>query len=110
MKPLTSNARIGAAPAEHAGTDPGLATLHALGFRPAYYDCATCTMHPSLHADGSPAEDHVLDGLPDAVVVIRCCDRVIAAKASLMAGFERNGYFYTRASARRAAADWGCLS
>jgi hypothetical protein len=32
--------------------------------------------------------------------------RVVAAKATLMAGFERHGYFFTRTAAARAAAEW----
>jgi len=31
---------------------------------------------------------------------------VVAAKATLIAGFERQGYFYTRSAAARAAAEW----
>jgi hypothetical protein len=32
--------------------------------------------------------------------------RVVAAKATLVSGFERNGYFHTREAAARAAAEW----
>jgi hypothetical protein len=110
MKPIASSQRSCAATVAHDRTEQRREALRALGFRPAFYDCATCAIHLSRHADGSPADDHMLDGLPDAVVVIRSCDRVLAAKASLMAGFERNGYFYTRASAWRAAVDWGRVS
>ena len=53
-----------------------------LGFRPALLDYATMTIHASF--DG-------LAGPP---------------KLTLVAGFERNGYFYTRAAAERAARDW----
>jgi hypothetical protein len=56
--------------------------LAGLGFRPALLDYATMTIHASF--DG-------LAGPP---------------KLTLMAGFERNGYFYTRAAAERAARDW----
>jgi hypothetical protein len=80
--------------------------LHAVGFRPAFYDHASCALYPSRHADGSAAEDHVLDGLPDEVVVVRACSRVLAVRMTLVAGFERGGYFFTKAAALRAAADW----
>ena len=85
-----------------------LEALRALGFLPAFYDFATCTLHASRRPDGRPAATHDLDGLPDEVVVLRSEDgRVIAVKSSLTAGFERNGYFFTHATALRAARDWG---
>jgi hypothetical protein len=88
-----------------------LEALQTIGFRPAYFDYATCTVHPSRHADGQPANDHVLDGLPDAAVAVRSdCGRVVAAKATLIAGFERSGYFYTQSAAWRAAREWGCAA
>ena len=110
MKPLTSNERPNATLVMQAEMDRRRDTLLMLGFRPAYLDYATCTLHPSRHADGSPAEVHVLDGLPDEMVVVRSdCGRVIAVKATLMVGFERGGYFYTQRSAWRAAREWGFL-
>lgn len=53
-----------------------------LGFRPAILDFATMTIYGSF--DG-------LAGLP--------C-------GSLVAGFERGGFFYTRTAAERAAREW----
>jgi hypothetical protein len=38
------------------------------------------------------------------------CGRVLAARATLLAGFERHGYFYTREAAWRAAQEWGCAA
>lgn len=108
MKPLTSNERPNATSFMQAEMDRRRDALHALGFRPAFFDYATCTLYESRHADGRRAEIHVLDGLPDEVVVIRSCDGVLAVKASLMAGFERNGYFFTGATVWRAAREWGC--
>jgi hypothetical protein len=86
-------------------------TLRAIGFRPAFFDYATCALYPALDADGFPASGHDLDGLPDEAVAVRAeCGRVVAARATLLAGYERHGYFYTRAAAWRAAADWGCAA
>jgi hypothetical protein len=49
----------------------------------------------------------VLDGLPEDVVIDRApSGRVVAAKATLISGFVRNGFFYTRTAAARAAAEW----
>ncbi len=82
--------------------------LAFLGFRPAYYDYTTGSVHLSRHADGSPTFEHIVDGLPDEAVAVRsACGRVIAAKATLVAGFERGGFFYTCLSACRAAEEWG---
>lgn len=78
-----------------------------LGFRPAYFDCATCCVHLSRYRDGRIAPFHLLEGLPEHLVAARGEDgRVAATKPGLMAGFERNGFFYTRAAAARAIADW----
>lgn len=56
--------------------------LAELGFRPALLDYATMTMFWSM--DG-------LAGPP---------------RLTLMAGFERGGFFYTRPAAERAAREW----
>jgi hypothetical protein len=57
-----------------------------LGFRPAFLDYATMTIYPSEFAA-----------------------RVVLARATLIAGFERNGFFYTRTAAARAAMEWTTL-
>lgn len=80
-----------------------------LGFRPAFLDIATFSIHLSRHADGLPAPIHVLEGLPDEAVVARrifATRQVVAVKPTVIAGFERNGFFYTAASVARAAAEW----
>ena len=80
---------------------------NALGFRPAFFDFATCSVYPSRYRDGRPAPFHLLDGLPEEAVLVRSgCGRVVATKSTLIAGFERNGFFYTRAAAARAVAEW----
>jgi len=56
-----------------------------LGFRPAFLDFATMTIYPSEVA----AE--------------------MAGRATLVAGFERNGFFYTRTAAARAAMEWASV-
>lgn len=78
-----------------------------LGFKPAFFDFATQKLYPSRFADGRPAPFHMLDGLPDDVIVDRApSGRPLAAKATLISGFERNGYFYTREAAAKAACEW----
>ncbi len=107
MKPLMNEQRLLRENAVHAGTG-GISRGNAgLGFRPAFLDFATLTIYPSRFADGRPAPFHLLDGLPDAVVTDRLpSGRVVAAKASLISGFERGGFFYTRRAAARACDQW----
>jgi hypothetical protein len=91
-----------------AGTGGRSEENSGLGFRAAFLDFESMTIYPSCFRDGRPAPMHLLDGLPDEVVVDRAASgRVVTAKATLVSGFERNGFFYTRSAAARAAAEWG---
>ena len=91
----------------HAGTGGTSERNGGLGFRPAFLDGSTMTIYPSRLANGTLAPFHILDGLPDEVVITRDANgRVIEAKPSLVAGFERRGFFYTRAAAARALSEW----
>jgi hypothetical protein len=91
----------------HEGTGGRSQENRDLGFRPAFLDFQTQVIYPSRFADGRPAPIHVLDGLPDEVIVDRAATgRVVCAKASLISGFVRNGFFYTRSAAAKAAAEW----
>lgn len=70
------------------------------GFRPAFRDVETGIVYLACFADGRPAPMHILDGLPDGVVIARApCGRVVAAKPSVVAGFVREGRFFTREQA-----------
>jgi hypothetical protein len=90
----------------HRGGDPN-ALLASLGFRPAFLDFSTMTLYISRFKSGEPAPGHVLEGLPDDAVAIRSpCGCVIAPKATLIRGYERNGYFFTMSTAARAAQEW----
>ena len=74
------------------------------GFRPAFSDTSTGAVYLSCFADGRPAPMHMLDGLPQEVVVSRNeCGRVTEVKESVIAGFVRGGLFYTREQAAAAA-------
>lgn len=91
----------------HAGTGGRSQCNAGLGFHPAFLDTATFAIYLSRFADGRPAPFHMLDGLPDEVVLVRSTSgHVVAAKGTLISGFERNGFFYTRTAAARAAAEW----
>jgi hypothetical protein len=73
------------------------------GFRPAFMDRNTGSVYLSRNPDGSCAPFHRLDGLPSDLVEARDpTGRVIAVKASLEAGFERDGRFFSRAEAAAA--------
>ena len=72
------------------------------GFVPAYKNLQTGVAVISRFADGRPAPVHVLEGLPDEWVASR--DRhgnIRRLFASVIAGFVREGSFYTREAAAR---------
>ncbi|MFH0342761.1 MAG: hypothetical protein ACHBNF_11655 [Chromatiales bacterium] len=74
-----------------------------LGFLPAYRDSATGSVHLSRFADGCRAPVHLLDGLPEQLVLRReASGKIIALKGSVSAGFVREGRFYTREQAAMA--------
>jgi len=82
---------------DHGGVSAGNCSL---GFRPAFQDTHTEIVYPSLFSDGRAAPCHLLDGLPDEVVVARTpAGRVAAVKSSVISGFVRLGRFYTREQA-----------
>lgn len=104
--PMTSPTRSSAQNAEYTITAATVAGRR-LGFSPAFLDCATMRIHPSRFHDGTPAPYHCLDGLSDEVVVHRLpSGRVALAKATLVFGYERGGFFYTRRAASRACEEW----
>ena len=106
MKPLSTE-RLQEENRVHARTGGRSEDNGGLGFRPAFLDFETQTVYESRFANGLPAPFHVLDGLPEEVVADRTASgRVVAAKATLISGFVRNGFFYTRTAAARAAAEW----
>lgn len=76
------------------------------GFRPAFIDTDTGIIYLSCNCEGSPAPFHCLDGLPAELIVRRdACGRVKAVKPSVVAGFERDGRFYSREQAAQSLAE-----
>lgn len=73
------------------------------GFIPAFYDVATGRAEIARFADGRPAPMHLIEGLPDEWVVKRdASGRASAIKSSVISGFIRGAYFYTRTQAAEA--------
>lgn len=72
----------------------------SFGFRPAFRDADTGVVYASCFANGQPAPFHLLDGLPDEIVLTRhATGRVAAVKESITSGFVCEGRFYTREQA-----------
>jgi hypothetical protein len=70
------------------------------GFHPAFRDMATGHVYLSRFANGSPAPVHLLEGLPDDLVLHRNTQgRIIAIKQTVIAGFVRAERFFTREQA-----------
>jgi hypothetical protein len=75
------------------------------GFRPAFMDTETGIVYGSCYADGRPAPMHLLEGLPDTLLLARAPGgRVTTVKDSVVAGFVRDGRFYTREKAAQIVA------
>ena len=84
------------------GTGGVSAGNRSQGFVPAFLDTETGMIHLARYADGRPAPLHLLDGLPQELVVNRdAAGRCVAASRSLIAGFVQAGLFYTREQAAR---------
>ena len=76
------------------------------GFRSAFQDRTTGRIYLSCFANGQPAPIHLLDGLPDDLVVLRDpTGRTVAVKQTVIAGFLCAGRFYTRQQAADLLAD-----
>jgi hypothetical protein len=70
------------------------------GFLPAFRDLETGRVELSRRDDGVVAPIHLLDGLPEEWVVTHsAAGGVSAVKATVVAGFLREGRFYTREEA-----------
>ena len=90
--------------ARYQGTG-GVSESCSPGFLPAFRDTQTGVVYTSRFADGRPAPFHVLDGLPNELVISRGrhCGGVIA-RPSVVSGFVHDGRFYTREEAAAVAA------
>lgn len=70
------------------------------GFKPAFLDRVTGEVYLARYADGRLAPIHVLDGLPQDLVIERMASgRVAKVSGSVIAGFVKDGRFFTREEA-----------
>jgi hypothetical protein len=70
------------------------------GFLPAFQDTETGEVYLSCHKKGNQAPIHLLEGLPEKLIVKRDEDNnVTEVKASIVPGFVKNEQFYTRKQA-----------
>jgi hypothetical protein len=84
----------------YEGSGGTSADNRCFGFRPAFRNAETGNVYPSRFADGRPAPIHLIDGLPDELVVTRSSTgRITSVKASVQSGFILNGCFYDREQA-----------
>ncbi|MGB5279450.1 MAG: hypothetical protein WBP02_20130 [Gammaproteobacteria bacterium] len=75
---------------------------HTDGFLPGFYDTEQNRAEVARFSDGSPAPFHILDGVPvDWVIERDISGKIVAVKSSIIAGFIRDGVFYTREQASR---------
>ena len=96
IKTLTDQNRI------FAGSKGISRENRSLGFIPGFLDRETGRVYVSRKADGSPASIHLLDGLPEDLVLARTLSGQVAAiKGTVIAGFILDGQFYTRDQAAR---------
>jgi hypothetical protein len=78
------------------------------GFTPAYLDTLSGIALPSQYDDGIPAPIHILDGLPAHWVMERDrSGKVLRARPGVIAGFLREGRFYTREEAAALTPHYG---
>ncbi|MCC6535703.1 MAG: hypothetical protein IT531_24390 [Burkholderiales bacterium] len=86
--------------AAHRGTGGVSSENRHLGFVPAFMDTRTGRIYACSFADGRPAAFHILDGLPDELVVARDRGgRPSQVVGTVIAGFALENRFYTREQA-----------
>lgn len=84
----------------YRGTGGVSAENSAYGFHPAFLDRDTGLIHICRNGAGDAATSHRFDCLPEECILARDPQgRPYAVKPALVAGFEREGYFFTREQA-----------
>jgi hypothetical protein len=92
----------------YAGTGGVSERNRSAGFAPAYRDLESGEVVLSRFADGTLAPVHVLEGLPAEWVLARDGDDCVTrVRATVEAGFVRDGQFYTREAAALSLSETG---
>ena len=103
MRGALTDSRLKLENVRYAGSGGVSAENRRHGFRPAFMDVETAAVYLARFADGRPAPFHLLDGLPDELVLSRdAAGRVAEIRSSVISGFEQDGRFYTRDQAAQA--------
>jgi hypothetical protein len=102
--PLTKN-RLRRENLAFSGTGGVSSENRCKRFEPAFRDEATGRIEVSRFSDGRQAPMHLMDGLPPEWVIARDeGGRACELKQGIVAGFVRDGRFYTRDEAAALAA------
>lgn len=89
----------------YAGTCGISQNNRSLGFQPGYFNRLSGECVLSRFSDGNLAPVHVLEGLPESWVKTRDAQgKATEVEPGVVSGFIREGRFYTRDEAMRAAA------
>jgi len=100
MNQVTTQTVLEQESATYRGRGGISAENRSYGFRPAFLDTETGVVYVSCYPNGQPAPLHLLDGLPEELVLARNpAGRVTRAKGCVSSGFVRDGRFYTREQA-----------
>lgn len=77
---------------------------YSQGFTPAFFDTDTGKTYRSCHQDGTLAAIHLLEGLPEELIIARDQQQnIITVKSSVIPGFLKDNKFYTREQAAELA-------
>lgn len=97
---LTTVATLKTENQQFSGTAGVSHNNRSCGFTPAFCNLETHAVEPSRFASGAIAPVHIIDGLPsDWIESWDAEGFVMAVKGSVIAGFLREGCFYTREQA-----------
>lgn len=97
----------GMAPPDFDGARPDPDEAARLGFTPAYLDASTLEIYPARDATGRHTKLHCLEGLPPDVVWSRSeRGEVLVVKPTLLAGYVRQGFYFSRSATLRAVREW----
>jgi hypothetical protein len=100
--PLTRN-RLRRENLAFSGTGGVSAGSRSGRFAPAFRDDTSGRVAISSYADGTPAPMHLMEGLPEEWIAARDeHGRPCALQPGIVAGFVRDGEFYTREQAAQA--------